>query len=641
MALIALALFGRGEAYTVRAVFENAGQLVPGNQVRVSGRPVGTVTEIELDDSAQALVSMEIEPDLAPLHQGTKATIRATSLSGIANRYVSLAPGPDSAPEIADGGEIGPEDTTAAVDLDVVFNTLDAKTRAGLRNLIRGSGTQYDARGPDAAESIEYFAPFLASTTRLTAELALDQAMLERFVRDGATTVSALAERRDDLAGLVSNANRAFGAVAAESTSLQRTLELLPDTFRKANTTFVNLRATLDDLDLLVEESKPATRDLAPFLRRLRPLVADARPTIADLRTLIRRPGADNDLIELTKKQPRLAQLTGSVFPRAIRALDRTQPVVEYARLLHARPRRLVHQVRPGGRRLRRERPLRPGDAGLRIHSPERRHARGVAAHPSASRATSAGSCAAALGPRCSLRPTARPPSPPPAARPRTHPPAHEKARLHRAVRGDPPRDRDRDRAARRDRDDTKDQYFVRAIFDNASTLVPGEDVKIAGAPVGVVSAMDVTEENRAAVTLRIDDEAFTPFKRDAKCTIRLQGLIGERFVECEPGSAGAQALDDDRGGRRRGRAPSAGRQHQLAGRPRSDQRHHCASPTASASRSCSTSWAWASPGRGEELNEVIHRANPALRETDERALDPGRAEPRAGAPGRVTPTAR
>jgi phospholipid/cholesterol/gamma-HCH transport system substrate-binding protein len=333
VALIALSLFGQGETYTVRAVFENAGQLVPGNQVRVSGQPVGTVEEIELDNRAQAIITMEIEPGLAPLHRGTQATIRATSLSGIANRYISLQPGPNNAAEIADGGEIGAEDTTAAVDLDVLFDTLDAKTREGLRNLIRGSGTQYDARGPDAAESIKYFAPFLSSTSRLTGELALDQAVLERFVKDGANTVSALAERRDDLAGLVANTNRAFGAIAAESSSLQRTLELLPDTFRKANTTFVNLRATLDDLQLLVEESKPATRDLAPFLRKLRPLVAEARPTIADLRTLIRQPGANNDLIELTRKQPRLAQLTGSVFPRAIRALDRSQPVVEYARL--------------------------------------------------------------------------------------------------------------------------------------------------------------------------------------------------------------------------------------------------------------------------------------------------------------------
>ena len=333
VALIAIAMFGEGETYQVRAVFENASQLVRGNQVRVSGQPVGTVTDIELDDSAQAVISMEIDEDLAPLHEGTKATIRATSLSGIANRYVSLAPGRNDADEIADGGVIGADDTTASVDLDVLFNSLDTKTREGLRNLIRGSAAQYDGRGPEAAESVKYFAPFLSSTTRLTEELGLDQAVLERFVKDGATTVSALAERRDDLAGLVTNTNRAFGAIAAESTSLQRTLELLPDTFRKANTTFVNLRATLDDLDLLVEESKPATRDLAPFLRRLRPLVAEARPTIADLRTLIRQPGADNDLIELTAKQPRLARLTGSVFPRAIRALDRAQPVGEYARL--------------------------------------------------------------------------------------------------------------------------------------------------------------------------------------------------------------------------------------------------------------------------------------------------------------------
>ena len=58
---------------------------------------------------------------------------------------------------------------------------------------------------------------------------------------------------------------------------------MLPTTLRRANSTFVNLRATLDDLDVLVDASKPATKDLAPFLRELRPLVHDARPTIRDL----------------------------------------------------------------------------------------------------------------------------------------------------------------------------------------------------------------------------------------------------------------------------------------------------------------------------------------------------------------------
>ena len=45
----------------------------------------------------------------------------------------------------------------------------------------------------------------------------------------------------------------------------------------------MNLRATLDDLDVLVAASKPATKDLAPFLRELRPLVPTPEPTIRDL----------------------------------------------------------------------------------------------------------------------------------------------------------------------------------------------------------------------------------------------------------------------------------------------------------------------------------------------------------------------
>jgi phospholipid/cholesterol/gamma-HCH transport system substrate-binding protein len=330
--LVALAMFGDAGSYRVKAVFDNAGQLVPGNQVRVGGQPVGKIADIGLDDKGNAVVTLQVDDTVAPLHEGTTATIRASSLSGIANRYVSVKPGPNSNRKIADGGHIGSDETSAPVDLDALFNSLDAKTREGLKNFIRGTGDQYDTRGVEAGESIRYFAPFLGSTSRLTREVALDQEVLTRFLKDGADTVSAIAERRDDLANLVGNTNAAMRAIGDESTSLQRALELLPDTLRKANTTFVNLRTTLDDLDQLTAVSKPNTKELAPFLRALRPLVHDARPTIADLAQLIRAPGPNNDLIELTAKQPRLAELTASVFPRAIRALDRTDPVVEYAR---------------------------------------------------------------------------------------------------------------------------------------------------------------------------------------------------------------------------------------------------------------------------------------------------------------------
>ncbi|MBJ7329980.1 MAG: MCE family protein [Solirubrobacteraceae bacterium] len=77
--------------------------------------------------------------------------------------------------------------------------------------------------------------------------------------------------------------------------------------------------------------------------------------------------------------------------------------------------------------------------------------------------------------------------------------------------------------------------YRVRVIFDNAFTVIPGLDVKIAGVKVGQVEALDLTKDNKAAVVLRIDDDGFQDFRTDAFCTIRPQGLIGEKFVECDP----------------------------------------------------------------------------------------------------------
>jgi len=78
-------------------------------------------------------------------------------------------------------------------------------------------------------------------------------------------------------------------------------------------------------------------------------------------------------------------------------------------------------------------------------------------------------------------------------------------------------------------------EYRVRAIFDTASFLVPGEDVKIAGVKVGVIESLDVTPARKAAIVLRIDDPAFQDFRRDATCAIRLQSLIGEKYVACVP----------------------------------------------------------------------------------------------------------
>ena len=97
--------------------------------------------------------------------------------------------------------------------------------------------------------------------------------------------------------------------------------------------------------------------------------------------------------------------------------------------------------------------------------------------------------------------------------------------------------------------DDHEGDYQVRAIFSNAFTVIPGEDVKISGVKVGKIAALDVTPDHKAAVVLDITEPGFKDFRKDATCTIRPQSLIGERFVECTPtqpragGDAGAAAL--------------------------------------------------------------------------------------------------
>jgi ABC-type transporter Mla subunit MlaD len=86
--------------------------------------------------------------------------------------------------------------------------------------------------------------------------------------------------------------------------------------------------------------------------------------------------------------------------------------------------------------------------------------------------------------------------------------------------------------------------YQVRAIFDNAAYAVKGEEVRIAGVSVGKIDKLDVAYERKAAVTFTIEKAGFAPFHKDAHCTIRPQSLIGEKYVECTPGSTKSPELD-------------------------------------------------------------------------------------------------
>jgi phospholipid/cholesterol/gamma-HCH transport system substrate-binding protein len=310
IALVAILLFGGGTGgYKVKARFLNAGQLVKGNPVQSGGVPIGSVTGIRIADNGEAEITLEIDDDHAPLRRGTLAAIRQFSQSGIANRYVDLTMPPNGSNEIPDGGTIGSDDTTTQVDLDQLFNTLDPDTRKALQKFFKGSAEMFAGRGEQAKEGFHYLNPALSTSSRLFNEFTRDTPVLERFLVDSSKLVTAVAERRDDLAALIGNLNTTTRALGNQKQALADAISQFPPFMRRANTTFVNLRSALNDVDPLVDASKPVAKQLGPFLTQARAFAADAEPTVRDLSRTVRRRGPANDLINLLDSFPPLADI--------------------------------------------------------------------------------------------------------------------------------------------------------------------------------------------------------------------------------------------------------------------------------------------------------------------------------------------
>ncbi len=316
LAIVAVAVFlvmfvGGDDEYEITAEFQNASQLVPGNQVMVGGLAAGSVKEIGLGEDGEAEVQITVSDDYAPLPEGTTATIRQGSLSSVAGRQVQLTlppEGSDTQGEIEDGGTMTQAETVSAVDLDQIFNTLDVKTVKDFKEVITGFRDSYEGVTKQANEGARYFNPLLSTSRRVFGELNRNPENLESLIVDTASLSALLAERRDDLSGLVSNASSALGAIGRQRQALADAINQLPDFLRQANTTFVNLRFTLDDVDPLVAASIPVADRLGPFFEEFRAAAADAVPTIRDLDAIVRRPGKANDLVELTRLQVPLAE---------------------------------------------------------------------------------------------------------------------------------------------------------------------------------------------------------------------------------------------------------------------------------------------------------------------------------------------
>ncbi|MGO9762292.1 MAG: MlaD family protein [Solirubrobacteraceae bacterium] len=165
--------------------------------------------------------------------------------------------------------------------------------------------------------------------------------------------------------------------------------------------------------------------------------------------------------------------------------------------------------------------------------------------------------------------------------------------------------------------------YTVRAIFDDAGNLIPGENVKIDGVKVGTVSSVTPTPEAKAAVVMDIENPGFKNFRADASCEIRPQSLIGEKYVDCLPTQARVEGSPLPPPLKR---IPSG---HEGEGEYLVSVQHTSSPvdvdllgdidrlPERERFTIILNELGAGLAGRGSDLSEVVQRANPALRELD------------------------
>ena len=284
--------------YELKATFTNSANIAKNSPVRIAGVEVGKVISAERDGDATT-VTFTVEETGRPIHDDAFASVRPRIfLEG--NFFVDLDPGSPSAPEMDAGSTIPVSRTSTAVQIDEVFTALQSPVRADLSRLLEGLGTAYthepsaaedatqlpEIKGRTGAEALNDALKYGGDAGRYSAQvtnafLGTQQRDLSRLVAGAGRTFGAFASREADLQGLIENFNVFTGALAAQSTNLSTTVQLLAPTLKTARASFVSLNRTLPPLRTYAIQLTPAVAALPGLISASKPWLAQARPFLS------------------------------------------------------------------------------------------------------------------------------------------------------------------------------------------------------------------------------------------------------------------------------------------------------------------------------------------------------------------------
>ncbi|HEX4760358.1 MAG TPA: MlaD family protein [Thermoleophilaceae bacterium] len=260
--------------YDLRANLPSAAQLVRGNDVRIGGARVGSVSTISAqrrsDGSVYAQLHLKLDKSVEPLPADSTMLVRPRSSLGL--KYLQIVPG-KSHRNFAPGSTIPiVRATPKNVELDDVLNMFDVRTRKGARNSLQGLGTGFAGRGPSLNTAIAEFRPLLDDLQPVAANLASPRTHLGRFFRALGATASETSPVAGEQASLFTNMDVTFTALAGVARPfLQQSISESPPTEDVATREFPRQR--------------PFIRNSTAFFRELRPGVAtlpSSAPVLAD-----------------------------------------------------------------------------------------------------------------------------------------------------------------------------------------------------------------------------------------------------------------------------------------------------------------------------------------------------------------------
>jgi virulence factor Mce-like protein len=247
------------KGYRVHALFKETGLLVPNADVRVSGVNVGKVATVQAS-GLNSYVTMDIEPQFAPIPVDTRAILRQKTLLGEA--YVELSTGNRRGPKLRDEGTLPHSQIENTQALDQVLGSFDRPTQLNLQALLNGTAEALAGQGQALNDAIGNLDPAVTEFGAVVGELNQQQGNLRQLINSGATVLTTIGQRSHDLQSLIRAGDQVLGATAARDRALVATVDALPPFLAQLRPTLVKLGGTLQ----IAGPSLAALRPVAPLL---------------------------------------------------------------------------------------------------------------------------------------------------------------------------------------------------------------------------------------------------------------------------------------------------------------------------------------------------------------------------------------